>query len=102
MFINKEVCFLSDTIVKTTPYSQILKVDIGPCEIRFTSKKYQYPLSFIRVTDNQYADRLEVCDAYARYHLRNGFESKDFIEDIKTVLNLPFPNFQKVVINKTE
>ena len=102
MFVNKEICFLSDTLVRDIPHSQILKVDLGPFEIKFTSKKYQTPLSFLCITDNHYKDRLEVCEAYARWYLINGFSSKDFLPDLVAVLNMPKPNFQKVVINKTE
>lgn len=100
MFIDTEVCFLSDVIVRTIPFSQTLKVDIGPCEIRFTSKKYQNPLSFFCITDNHYKDRLEVCDAYARWYLLNGFKRKDFIQDLETVLNLPLPVLQKIIVDK--
>lgn len=95
MFSNREVSFISNEAVKILPFRQTLKVDIGPCEIRFTHKKYQFPLSFFKMSKNHYADRLLVCRAYALWYLLNGFERNDFMPDLEEIFNAPVPSLIK-------
>lgn len=92
MFSDKEVSFISNEVVKILPFRQTLKVDIGPCEIRFTHKKYHSPLSFFKMSKNHYADRLLVCRAYALWYILNGFERNDFMSDLEEIFNAPMPS----------
>lgn len=102
LFVNKEVCFLSNSIVRNIPYSQTLQVQIGMFEIRFSSKKYNSPLSFFCHAENPYLARIEVCEAYAKWHLLNGFESKDFMDTLTCVLNLPMEDAKQLVVHKED
>ena len=71
-------------------------------EIRFSSKKYNIPLSFFSHSKNPYLARLEVCEAYAKWHLLNGFERKDFMDDLVSVLNLTIEDAKKLVVHKED
>lgn len=100
LLLEKEVCFLSDSIIKNIPYTQTLKVEIGPFELKFTSKNSTKPSHFMCFSDDPYRDRLEVANAFAKWYLLNGFEINSFKSDLEEVLNFPMEELQKFITSR--